>query len=45
MDRATAKRYREVVLGPGGSRDAAELVREFLGRPYDFDAFRRWLER
>jgi thimet oligopeptidase len=44
MDRATAGEYRRRVLEPGGSRDAAELVESFLGRPYSFDAFRRWLE-
>ncbi len=35
----TAKSYREKVLGPGGSRDAADLVEDFLGRPYGFEAF------
>jgi thimet oligopeptidase len=35
--------YRDKVLAPGGSRDAAELVREFLGRDYDFAAFERYL--
>jgi thimet oligopeptidase len=40
---AVARRYRDTVLAPGGSRDAAELVADFLGRPYSFDAFERWL--
>jgi thimet oligopeptidase len=31
------------VLVPGGSRDAAELVRDFLGREYDFGAYERYL--
>ncbi|HEY5926328.1 MAG TPA: M3 family metallopeptidase [Kofleriaceae bacterium] len=35
--------YRDKVLVPGGSRDAAELVRNFLGRDYDFAAFERYL--
>jgi thimet oligopeptidase len=35
--------YRDKVLVPGGSRDAAELVRSFLGRDYDFRAFERFL--
>lgn len=35
----TAKSYRKKVLGPGGSRDAADLVEDFLGRPYGFEAF------
>jgi thimet oligopeptidase len=35
--------YRDKVLVPGGSRDAAELVRDFLGRSYDFAAYERFL--
>jgi len=35
--------YRDKVLVPGGSRDAAELVRDFLGRAYDFAAYERFL--
>jgi thimet oligopeptidase len=35
--------YRDKVLVPGGSRDAAELVRNFLGREYDFAAYERFL--
>ena len=35
--------YRDKVLVPGGSRDATELVREFLGRDYDFAAYERYL--
>ncbi|MFT3859723.1 M3 family metallopeptidase [Micropruina sp.] len=38
-----AARYRDRVLAPGGSRDAAELVESFLGRPYGTDAFAAWL--
>ena len=44
FDAATARRYRDIVLAAGGSRDAADLVADFLGRPYDSVAFRRWLE-
>ena len=35
--------YRDKVLVPGGSRDAADLVRDFLGREYDFAAYERYL--
>ena len=35
--------YRDKILVPGGSRDAAELVRNFLGREYDFSAYERFL--
>jgi thimet oligopeptidase len=40
-----AARYRDRVLAPGGSRDAAGLVADFLGRPYTFDAYAAWLAR
>ncbi|MBM3985873.1 MAG: Zn-dependent oligopeptidase, partial [Planctomycetes bacterium] len=43
LDQRVARRYRECILEPGGSRDAADLVAEFLGRPFAFDAFERWL--
>jgi thimet oligopeptidase len=45
MDTAVAQRYRDAVLAPGGSKDAAELVADFLGRPYDTEAFSTWLNR
>ncbi|MBA3457417.1 MAG: Zn-dependent oligopeptidase [Deltaproteobacteria bacterium] len=35
--------YRDKVLVPGGTRDAADLVRDFLGREYDFTAYERFL--
>lgn len=40
-----AGRYRDRILVPGGSRDAADLVSDFLGRPFSFDAFAAWLDR
>lgn len=40
-DTATARRYRDVVLGQGGSKPAAVLVQEFLGRPWSLDAYRK----
>ena len=36
----TATRYRHLVLAPGGSKPAAELVSDFLGRPYGIEAYR-----
>lgn len=39
-----ARRYRRLILEPGGSAPAARLVEDFLGRPFSFDAWRRWLE-
>jgi thimet oligopeptidase len=44
FDPAIARRYRDLVLAPGGSKDAAQLIREFLGRDYSFDAFAKWLD-
>jgi thimet oligopeptidase len=35
--------YRDKVLVPGGSRDAVDLVRDFLGREYDFSAYEKYL--
>lgn len=40
-----AHRYRDHVLVPGGSADAADLVAGFLGRPFSFDAYAAWLAR
>lgn len=40
----TAGRYRDAVLAPGGSAPAADLVHDFLGRPYTFDAYQIWLD-
>lgn len=45
MDPAVARRYRDAVLVPGGSKPAAVLVQDFLGRPYDFGAYERWLNQ
>jgi thimet oligopeptidase len=45
FDRETATRYRERVLAMGGGKPAADLVADFLGRPYDFKAYEAWLDR
>jgi thimet oligopeptidase len=44
FDATIARRYRDLVLAPGGGKDAAELIRDFLGRDYSFDAFANWLQ-
>jgi thimet oligopeptidase len=41
----TATRYRDTVFAPGSSKPAADLVRDFLGRPFTFDAWERWLNQ
>lgn len=38
-----ATRYRDRVLAAGGTKDAADLVADFLERPYNFDAYAAWL--
>ncbi|EFK97128.1 protein containing Peptidase M3A and M3B, thimet/oligopeptidase F domain, partial [sediment metagenome] len=35
--------YRQRILEPGGSKDAAVMVKDFLGRDYSFDSFAQWL--
>jgi thimet oligopeptidase len=44
-DKATADRYRKLVLAPGGTKPAAELVSDFLGRPISLDAYRAKMEK
>jgi thimet oligopeptidase len=43
MSGEPARRYRKAILEAGGSKPAAELVADFLGRPYGFEAYEQWL--
>jgi len=43
LDGPTALRYRRAVIEPGASKPAAQLVKDFLGRPQQIDALRRWM--
>jgi len=43
MNLDISRKYRDLVLKPGGSKDAADLVKDFLGRPFRLDAFKNWL--
>ncbi|HWJ86381.1 MAG TPA: M3 family metallopeptidase [Cellulomonas sp.] len=43
MDPVVGRRYRDTILAPGGSADAADLVERFLGRPTSFAPFEAWL--
>ena len=43
FDPEVAGAYRDKVLRQGGRKDAADLVEDFLGRPYTFDAYAAWL--
>jgi thimet oligopeptidase len=45
LDPPLAQRYAKEILAPGGSRPPGELVRSFLGRPMQFEAFERWMSR
>jgi len=37
-------RYRRLVLEPGGSMSANQLVKNFLGRPHNLAALQKWME-
>jgi thimet oligopeptidase len=39
----TPMRYRRLVLEPGGSMSANDLVKNFLGRPQNTTAFQKWM--
>jgi thimet oligopeptidase len=45
FDEKTAQRYRDLVLAPGGALDAADLIKAFLGRPYNYKAFEAWINQ
>jgi thimet oligopeptidase len=45
LDPATAKRYRQIILAPGGSKPATTMLHSFLGRDFGFDAYERWLNK
>ena len=44
LDAKVAQDYREKILAPGGTKDAAQLVQDFLGRESNLQAYRKWLE-
>jgi thimet oligopeptidase len=35
--------YRDKVLAAGGTKDAVDIVKDFLGRPYNYKAFEKYL--
>ncbi len=43
LDGPAAMRYRRAVLEPGASKPAAELVKDFLGRPQNMEALKTWM--
>ena len=38
-----ARKYRDTIFTPGSSKKAADLVSDFLGRPFNSDAWEKWL--
>ncbi len=45
LNKKAASDYRTYILSPGGSKDASDLVEDFLGRPYSFEPFAAWLNQ
>jgi thimet oligopeptidase len=43
LDGPAAMRYRKTVLEPGAGKPAAELVKDFLGRPQNMEALKAWM--
>ena len=43
LDGPTAMRYRRTVFEPGATKPAAELVKDFLGRPQNIEALKTWM--
>ena len=43
MSPDVAERYRQNILAPGGSKPADQLVKDFLGRESNFEAYQNWL--
>jgi thimet oligopeptidase len=39
-----ATRYRKVVLEPGGTKPAAQLVHDFLKRDFNYTAYENYLK-
>jgi thimet oligopeptidase len=43
LEPTIARRYKETVLAPGTSKPGADLVQDFLGRPFNVRAWEKWL--
>lgn len=45
LDGPMTMEYRKKVIDPGASKPAAQLVKDFLGRPQNMGALKAWLEQ
>jgi len=43
LDPKMATAYRKAVLDAGGTKPAAQLVKDFLGRDFSFESYEKWL--
>jgi len=43
MNKDWTYKYRDLILARGGTKDAADLVKDFLGREFNFKAFEKYL--
>ena len=44
LDPAVGQQFVNTILAPGASKDANELLIDFLGRPATSDAYIQWLK-
>jgi len=44
MNKDVAAKYRHAILEDSGEKPAADMVKDFLGRPFSFDAYQHWLD-
>ena len=43
LDPKVPRRYKTLVLAPGPSKPAAQLIQDFLGRPFNLNAWENWV--
>ena len=43
LDTPMTFKYRDSILAAGGTKPAADLVKDFLGRPSDFKAYEKYV--
>lgn len=45
LDGDTTAEYRRLVIDPGATKPATQLVQDFLGRPQNMDALKAWMNQ